>query len=416
MKKNPKATIKDDGYEVHYGFRIRKLNTKAGIRYQVDLGRKSGKHVRKTFEALNGSNGARKWAHQERLKRDRQGLQASNFTDEQREDAIQALATLKPYGANLRAAANFYVKKNQPVTDENRFSTLVDQYIKQMEKRKFRPRTIADAKTRLQRFVDAWGDLAIETIDTDDISNLMDSYGYSATNRDNYIRRLEAFFNWAVKKEKAKSKPAMPIDDDPLEDEKTPQIYKPSQVLAVLRMAEQGSETKKQKARPELVPYFAIAFFAGVRPKEIARLKWNDIDLAARIIIIKGSQAKTRRARNVPISDNLMLWLAKYHPSKNGNTPVLGVSSASLARWRPNLMNTANVEMIQDGARHSFATYFFALHGLSETMEAMGHLDPETLKHYKGLSENRKAQAKKYFEIAPVEHKGVIKFPQSQVA
>jgi hypothetical protein len=158
MKTNLKATIKEDGYEFHFGFRIRELDTKAGTRYQVDLGRKSGKHVRKNFEWLKD---ARKWAHTERVKRENTGIRASNFSDNQKADATEALEILKPFGVNLRAAANFYAKKNQQVTNENRFSTLADQYLLNMKKRKLRPGTLTDAKTRLTRFSDAWGDMAI---------------------------------------------------------------------------------------------------------------------------------------------------------------------------------------------------------------------------------------------------------------
>jgi len=55
MKKK-RPNIDDEGFEIASGVRIREMKTKAGTRYQVDLGRKSGKHVRKNFEWLKDAH------------------------------------------------------------------------------------------------------------------------------------------------------------------------------------------------------------------------------------------------------------------------------------------------------------------------------------------------------------------------
>jgi hypothetical protein len=69
------------------------------------------------------------------------------------------------------------------------------------------------------------------------------------------------------------------------------------------------------------------------------------------------------------------------------------------------------------GARHSFATYFYALHGISDTMNARGHSNPQMLKkHYEALIKNRKAQAKKYFELEPKEAGKVLQMKQAGAA
>jgi len=60
------------------------------------------------------------------------------------------------------------------------------------------------------------------------------------------------------------------------------------------------------------------------------------------------------------------------------------------------------VPAIQDGARHTFATFYLALEGVDETLHQLGHTDSKMLqRHYKGLAKNRKAQAEKFFQIVP---------------
>jgi len=57
-----------------------------------------------------------------------------------------------------------------------------------------------------------------------------------------------------------------------------------------------------EEETPLMVPYFALAFFAGLRPtSEIGEMTWDNIDLEERIIRVVPSVAKTRRQRFVDI-------------------------------------------------------------------------------------------------------------------
>lgn len=391
MQKTAKATIQKDGFEIHFGFRIRRIDTTAGGRYQVDLGKKSGKHVRRSFTVLQD---ARNWAHKKRIEADNKGIGALQFSDDQKTDAVEALALLKEFDANLRQAAAFYVKHHQKVSKENGFGALVEQYLaeqtERVGKRTLRQRTVEDAEKRLRPFKAAWDRLAIGSIEAKDIDALLDRHGYVGTNRQNYKHYLSGFFNWAIRNGKTQGNPVQQTVTVRTKKE-TPEIYTPNEVEAALRKAEEK--------RPELVPYLAIAFFAGIRPEEIARLKWEDVDLSIGEIHIKAGMSKTHSARLVHVSGNLKAWLVKYRQTHG---KVFAPSETSLKRWRAEVMREAKVGVIQDGARHTFATFNLALHGIDETMQELGHTDPKMLfKHYRGLAKNRKAQAEKFFKIMP---------------
>lgn len=81
---------------------------------------------------------------------------------------------------------------------------------------------------------------------------------------------------------------------------------------------------------------------------------------------------------------------------------VFPFSETSLSRWRRKVHKKAEVTSIQDGARHSFATFHLALNPMEDTMQELGHTTSQMLfRHYRGLAKNRKVKANEYFLIVP---------------
>ena len=70
--------------------------------------------------------------------------------------------------------------------------------------------------------------------------------------------------------------------------------------------------SKAWKEDKELVPWFAIALFAGLRPElELGRLQWEDINFEEKWIRV-GFGNKTDTKRFVDLEDNLALWLKPF--------------------------------------------------------------------------------------------------------
>ena len=91
---------------------------------------------------------------------------------------------------------------------------------------------------------------------------------------------------------------------------------------------------------------------------------------------------------------NLASWLQGY----KSDGKIFPFSESSLKRWRAEIYKAAKVKTIQDGARHSFATFSYALDGLEKTIDILGHSSSEMLlKHYKNQITGRELQAEKYF-------------------
>ena len=402
MKEKAKPTLKNDGYEMHFGYRIRVIQAKAGKRYQVDLGRKSGKHVRRVFPVLQE---ARNWAYSKSIEADNKGISALLFSDEQKTDAIEARALLKGYNVNLRAAAAFYIRHHQAVDLNNGTSHLIQEYIaeqaQRVEDETLRPATYADTIKRLKPLKNQLGHMAIDAIQSNDIAEML--RGYKPQNAANYKRYTSMFFRWAMRQGKVQGNPVELLDQIKLNDD-APEIYEPAQVKALFKCCTEGNDPRR-----ELLPYFALAFFGGIRPEEIRRLEWKDVNLEEGIIHIRADVAKTKKARFLDMPENLIQWLAICDSSTD---LVFPRSESSLKRWRAAAYQEADIPSIQDGARHSMATYYLALHTIEETTELLGHADKVLFRHYKGLVKGRKTKAKAYFGIKPGKAK-VIQFQQT---
>ena len=420
-------TIKEDGCEISAGFRIRKITTKKGkTKFQVDLGRSTGKHIRKSFDSIKKARG---FAATKRNEVINDGIKALNFTEKQKKDATQAITILEDYGITLKEAAHFYVKNHRALDNTTQTNALVEAYLEQqherMIKEEIRPRSYEDCVAFLKHFKDDCGHLAVDTITPQDVDAWLDGRELGNTSRAVHRRYISIFFNWCVKRGATQTNPVKETRKVKTKIH-TPQIYSPTETASVLKEAvsfAQSKDVKKTRINGELtyqdrttiVPYLSIAFFAGVRPNELMKLKWRDIDLNLGEIHINADTSKTSMARIVHIQNNLKQFLVTYRKAED--EPVFPYSQHVLKNWRTKIFKDAKVKTIQDGARHTFATYHLAMHGLDDTLEELGHTDPKMLfRHYRGLAKNRNAQAKKFFNIAPKEGAKILNIPAAKCA
>lgn len=419
MSKKP--TIKSDGYIIRAGYRIRKLDRPTGVRYQLDLGTRGGKHVRISFKTLVEAEARAVTARTEFTA---EGIDALKFTDDQKRDASEALKLLERSRTSLTDAARFFIKHTKAVTYETTVAGLVAQYLEeQMAREDLRPASKTSTKRFLTNLSDGLGHMAIETVADADIIQWLDDEKFKPTSRHNNHRYASLFLNWCVKQKVIDANPIIEISKKP---SSATQIYTPAQVQRIMDEAVKFAGVpveRKEKGKPifttyrtEAIVYLALGLFAGLRPDEILRLNWSAFDWdtdGAGVIAITPEVSKTNTGRHVTVTGNLLTYLAPY---RKDSGLVFPFSYESVKSWIPEIMKNAKVESIQDGARHSYATYNYALHGLEDTIDNLGHTDSKMfMKHYKGLAKNRKTAAEKFFQIAP--KKGtIIEFRKEGVA
>ncbi len=308
------------------------------------------------------------------------------LTDAQRRDAAAALAELNGHGTLAECAA-FWMRHNLPSDgDPVTCSELLEQYISKAEKASRRPATLVELRSSTRSFMSAFGNEPVSHITVTDIERWHEQQTGGPVTLNKHRRLLVALFNLAIKKRIIESNPAMPLTVA-TEPKRLPYVMPVADVRNVMAWA---AETT-----PEMVPYYALALFAGVRPGgEMLRLDWRDIDIERKEIYIRQEVSKTHEERFIPMSDNLIAWLQPYR-QKTG--PIF----FSRRNFRAMLTKT-KVHYEADCFRHSFGSYHLAHHeNRHATAEAMGHRSLGMIfKHYRRAV--RKADADTFWQVVPV--------------
>jgi hypothetical protein len=180
-----------------------------------------------------------------------------------------------------------------------------------------RERSIMQLKSTLgqfERFIG--GDSNLHEITTADCERFLRSLrakdGVNAASRktwNNYRGDLNVFFGWCADKQRRW------VAANPLAD--TPRFRVENSHIEVLSLAQAQAlmEYVAEFREGQLVRYFALALFAGIRPGgELEKLAASPglVDLKNQVVRISPAISKTRKARQVTIQPNLYVWLTRY--------------------------------------------------------------------------------------------------------
>jgi len=268
---------------------------------------------------------------------------------------------------------------------------------------------LRDLESRLKRF-SADFSINISSVSGTMIQAWLDEMKGAGRTKQNYLRIVAALFRFAIKR-KYLPKDAME-EIDAVQQTKVDigeiEIFTPDEMNEILTTA-----------RPEMIPWLAIAGFAGLRSAELQRLDWGEVDMAERYIEIKASNAKTAARRHAPITDNLAAWLAP-HAKLSGKV----TSFESWWNQIPKVVEAVNVmrrhSAEQSGEvhssknnfvwkhnalRHSFCSYrLAAIKNAAQVALEAGNSPQMIFKHYRQLV--TESEANKWFAVRPTERPG----------
>jgi integrase len=111
---------------------------------------------------------------------------------------------------------------------------------------------------------------------------------------------------------------------------------------------------------PEIIPWLALGMFCGIRPEEIEKVTWADVDIKQKHVMIDAAASKVRRRRTVPLNQTALAWL-KTCTFGLGDKPITPEKS-TLRRGRRALRDATGIEWAQDILRHTAASYLLQLH------------------------------------------------------
>ena len=141
-----------------------------------------------------------------------------------------------------------------------------------------------------------------------------------------------------------------------------------------LHAVQQLVDTAHQPAHCAALPALGLMLHAGVRPQEVVRLRWQDVDLEEREICIAPRHSKTGGARRIPLSDSLLHLLA----SNMGQGNICPPNWRN--RWKQLRSDAGFSSWVPDVLRHTFASYFIKHHrDMTALQLSMGHRDQRLL-------------------------------------
>lgn len=119
-----------------------------------------------------------------------------------------------------------------------------------------------------------------------------------------------------------------------------------------------------------------LMLWCGVRPGEVQRLRWRDIDPQEGVVYISPQHSKTGGARMVPLHGAAKMLAEHTHPADELIAPP---SWCTL--WQRLRKAAGLIPWQQDALRHSFASYHLKYyHNIVRLQEEMGHRDSSLLR------------------------------------
>ena len=233
-----------------------------------------------------------------------------------------------------------------------------------------RARTLCDFRYITRRFMKRCRGLAkrrVRAITTQECAEYMEMAFDTPSQRAKARRVLSGVFSTAVKRGWCSENPVARVEP-PRVVEKRIEVLKPQEIEGLLQAAEQYEGACCLAA-------VGMMLYAGIRPHEVARLTWEQVDFAGRAICILPQHSKTGGARLVTIQPPLLRLLQRCRQGGRVCPPQW------LKHWRA-LRKQAGFAVWQpDVLRHTFASYHLRyFKDYSALQYETGHRDSSLLR------------------------------------
>ncbi len=273
-------------------------------------------------------------------------------------------------------------------------------------KRNLRPKTVEGFKRFLRFFQDEVDVEFVGELQRKDILNWITTRYTSEASRATLRSYLVPFLNWCAEQGWISRNEFLRLTWRKVRaDEKIIAWATPEIVTSLMAAA-------KEDIRPAL----ALGAFAGIRPEECQRVRWENINFTTRQITLHGTTTKMRKPRLLyELPEVLWLWLDRVPKEKR-----IGLVFAKSQRvWRRDFADAVKKAGLlpwpKDALRKGFATHGAVLKGQDWAKNIMGHVDHKLLDAvYRGAIDA--ATAKRYFELIPdsvLSPRGTLRTPQA---
>lgn len=234
-----------------------------------------------------------------------------------------------------------------------------------------RPSTLADLRSyaiRLIKFTD-WKERPLRSITRRECHQLLNSrFGSSAHIFSKAKNILHSIFAYGQRQGWCEKNPIDGIENRTI-------IEDPINILTIKEIR-QIMKTLHLEELADMSYAVRLMLWCGVRPGEVQRLRWRDIDRRENVVYVDGRASKTGGARAIPLRGGASCLKHVNRPEHDFIAP------RNWARQWMRLRRKAGFHHWQrDAMRHTFASYHLKnFHNLYLLQEEMGHRDSSLLR------------------------------------
>ena len=360
-------------------------NPSGQIVWRVSGTKKDGNRFRHNFKTEEEAQTAKGNLEREDLNMAPVPMMATNLTAAQLQVAGEAFRRIGD--RNLLDIVDYYLENYRPAVLESTLKEAAARFMADKGKENKRERTIGNLKSRLDSFVGFFPEAKrVSEVLPGQIKDFLyrDSARSPLTVRNDFLV-VRPFFKWCVLEKYCAESPATHVGKIKF-DAPEPTVLPAAQIRSLMAAAAAYREGM-------CVPFFALATFCGIRPKELERITWENIDLDQKVVMITKKIAKTRSTRSVELSENALAWLRPFaadrQPIKITRRAFEAVRRhAQLADWQSDVL------------RHTAISNHLAAHKDAAATALWAGNSVEIIhRHYKYLL--TEAQAVEFWAIMP---------------
>lgn len=283
----------------------------------------------------------------------------ASVTESAKEEIISSFRRI------IRSGVSSVAESERSVT----FATAIRESLQVRQIR--RPSTVADLRSYMNRMLDyaEYNDYTLRNITSEHcMTMLSELFGHSPHVFRKAKSVLHSIFSYGQRRGWCHFNPVKAIECPPVYEERIVPLSG-CQIRALMRAC-------RHEDLCSMRPAMQLLLWCGIRPGEVRRLHWRDIDRREKCVYIEGRVSKTGGPRAVPLRG-----AAKELLNHNCRGDELIAPKNWNRLWRKLRKRAGLHNWQRDVLRHTFASYHLkCFHNLPQLQEEMGHRDCNLLR------------------------------------
>jgi integrase len=281
-----------------------------------------------------------------------------------------------------------------------------------------RPRTAANTLEKLHRHFGSWFPDPLCAITADRIESWKQrrlNAGRTATTILRDLFTLSSVLSRAVKLGKLAENPVRRVDKPRidrrgkvrfLDDAEESRLRDALHAWDVERATARKSANIWRQARNEtllppllhfadhLTPAVLLSMNTGLRRGELLKLRWSSVDITGRLLTIEGANAKSRQTRHIPLNDEAISVLTRWHEQSGDGHRVFEIATGLKTAWS-HLLKRAQINAFRwHDLRHHFASRLVQRGvPLNTVRDLLGHSSVAMSLRYAHLAPDQRREA-----------------------